>query len=155
MAVRSKCAWVGVGRHDVGNRDPAGVLVGAPDGRGDAGEVAEQCFPDHPRVDVVAAADDEILCSSGEVDEAVGVEAARSPVFSQPSWTRSSRLTLGPSSLGSGDLAAEHDGPVDHQEADFARGAVHPGPIVAHAYGLDPAVAGALRDRPDPFCRAE
>jgi hypothetical protein len=78
------------------------VPVRAPDRRrrGDSG-VSEQSFLDDPGVDVVAAADDEILGAAGEVDEAVCVDAAEVPVFSQPSWTLSPRLTRGPPAPGS------------------------------------------------------
>jgi hypothetical protein len=56
------------------------VPVRAPDGRrGGDGGVAEQSFLDDPGVDVVAAADDEVLGAAGEVDEAVGVDAAEVP----------------------------------------------------------------------------
>ena len=107
------------------------MLVGASDGRGgDDGGVAEQCFLDHPRVDVVATADDEILGSSGEVDEAVGVEAAEVASVQPAVVDEVVTADPWPVELGVGDVAGEHDGPVDHQEADFVRGAVHPGPIV-------------------------
>ena len=65
------------GEHDVGDGDLAGVPVRAADGRGGADRgVREQGVLDHRGVDVVAAADDEVLGPAGQVDVAVGVDRA-------------------------------------------------------------------------------
>ena len=64
------------GEGDVGDRYLAGVRVGAADrrGRGDL-RVGEQRVLDDRGVDVVAAADDQVLGPAGQVDEAVLVDA--------------------------------------------------------------------------------
>ena len=55
----------------------AGVPVGAADGRrGTDRGMAQQRLLDHPGVDVVAAADDQVLGPAGQIDKAAGVHAA-------------------------------------------------------------------------------
>ena len=83
MAVRGPGQQVGLvepagaGGDDVGDRDLAGVPVRAADGHGGADRgVAQQPVLDDPGVDVVAAADDQVLGPAGQVDEAAGVDAA-------------------------------------------------------------------------------
>ena len=101
--------------------------VRAPDGRrrGDGG-VAEQPVLDHPRVDVVAAADDEVLGPAREVDESLGVNAAEVPGV-QPAVTDNVPAAH-PGTPGGrvGDVAGEHGGAADDQQPGFAGGAVRP-----------------------------
>ena len=83
MAVRGPGQQVGLVEpagadgDDVGHRDLAGVPVGAAHGRrGADGGVAQQRVLDHPGVDVVAAADDQVLGPPGQVHEAAVVDLA-------------------------------------------------------------------------------
>src|SRR5580704_9010992 len=102
------------GRDDVGHRDLAGVAVGASDGRGGAdGGVPQQRFLDRPGVDVVAAADNEVLGPAGEVHEAVGVDAAEVAGV-QPAGTDGAVLAdPRAAEAGVGDVAGEYGGPAD------------------------------------------
>ena len=142
----------GAGRDDVGHRDLAGVPVGASDGRGGAdGGVAQQRVLDHPGVDVVAAADDQVLGPAGEVHEAAGVDAAEVAGV-QPAVTDGAvPADPGAAEAGVGDVAGEHGGPADGQHAGLAGGAVGPRPVVADPDGLDLLPGQDAADRSGAF----
>ena len=158
MAVRGPRQQVGLvepagaGRDDVGHRDLAGVPVGAPDGRGaaDAG-VAQQRLLDDPGVDVVAAADDQVLGPPGEGDEAAGVDAAEVAGV-QPAVTDDA-VPADPGAAQSrvGDVPGEHGGAADHQLAGLAGGAVGPRPVLADPDGFDLLPGQDLADRSGAF----
>ena len=76
--------------------------VGASDGDsgGDSG-VAEQRFLDHSGVDIVPAADDEVLGPAGDVDEAVGVDLAEITGVQPAVMDELARLTRRPPAPGS------------------------------------------------------
>ena len=117
----------GAGGDDVGDRDLAGVPVGAADGHcaADAG-VGQQRLLDDPGVDVVAAADDEVLGPAGEVDEPAGVDAAEVAGV-QPAVTDDAvPAHPGTAEIGVGDVPGEHGGPAYNQDAVLAGGAVGP-----------------------------
>ena len=142
----------GAGGDDVGHRDLAGVPVGAADGRGaaDAG-VTQQRLLDDPGVDVVAAADDQVLGPAGEVDEAVGVDAAEVAGVQPAVPDDAVPAHPGAAEAGVGDVPGEHGGPADHQHAGLAGGAVGPGPVVADPDGFDLLPGQGAADRPGPF----
>ena len=74
----------------------AGVRVGPADGgRGGDRRVLEQRILDRGGIDVVTAADDQVLGAAGEPDESVASTEARSPVSSQPSLTLPSACSCG------------------------------------------------------------
>ena len=142
----------GSGGDDVGHRDLAGVPVGAAHGRGVAdGGVAQQRFLDHPRVDVVAAADDEVLGPAGEVHEAVGVDTAE--VAGVQPAVADDALPAHPGAAEGriGDVAGEHGGPADREHAGLAGSAVRPAPVVADPDGFDLLSGQGAADRPGPF----
>ena len=142
----------GAGRDDVGHRDLAGVPVGAADGRGggDAG-VAQQRVLDDPGVDVVAAADDQVLGPAGQGHEAAVVDAAEVAGV-QPAVTDDA-VPADPGAAQSrvGDVPGEHGGAADHQHAGLAGGAVGPRPVVADPDGLDLLPGQDAADRSGAF----
>src|SRR5215472_8273306 len=142
----------GVGGDDVGDRDLAGVPVGAPYGRrrGDGG-VSEQSFLDDPGVDVVAAADDEVLGAAGEVDEAVAVDAAE--VASVQPAVVDDVPAADPGAAGArvGDVPSEHGGAADHQHPGLGGVAVGPRPVAVSPDGLDLLSGQDAADRPSPL----
>ena len=142
----------GVGGDDVGHRDLAGVPVGTPDGRrGGHGGVGQQRVLDHLRVDVVAAADDQVLGPPGEIHEAVGVHAAQVPGV-QPAVTDGTvPAHPGAAEAGVGDIPGEHGGPADDQHAGLAGGAVGPGPVAADPDRFDLLPGQDAADRPGAF----
>src|SRR5271165_3608786 len=120
----------GAGRDDVGDRDLAGVPVRAPNGHGGADRgMAQQPVLDHLRVDVVAAADDEVLGPAGQGDEAAGVDAAEVAGVQPAVMDDAFPAHPGAAEVGVGDVAGEDGGPADHQYADLAGGAVGPRPV--------------------------
>ena len=158
MAVRGPRQQVGLvepagaGGDDVGHRDLAGVPVGAADGHGGADARGERSSAvlDDPGVDVVAAADDEVLGPAGEVDEAAGVDAAEVAGV-QPAVTDDAvPAHPGAAESGVGDVPGEHGGPADHQHAGLAGGAVGPRPV-ADPDGFDLLAGQGAADRPGPF----
>ena len=143
---------VGAGRDDVGHGNLAGVPVGASDGRGGADRgVAQQRVLDDPGVDVVAAADDEVLGPADQVHEAVGVHAAEVAGI-QPAVT-DDPVPAHPGAAQSrvGDVPGEHGGAADHQLAGLAGGAVGPRPVVADPDGFDLLPGENPADRSGPF----
>src|SRR6185437_7485135 len=127
----------GVSRDDVGDWDLAGVPVGTANRHGVAdGGVAPQRLLDYPGIDVVAAADDEVLGPARKADEAVRVDAAEVPGV-QPAVADHALLTEPEAAVaGAGDVAGEHGGPADRQHAGLAGGAVRPGPVIADPDGF-------------------
>ena len=94
------------------------MRVGTSDGRGGGDRrVAQQRVLDDRRVDVVAAADDQVLGPAGEVDEAVGVDpgqvAGVQPAVDAACRGRQRRRRA----RAAGDVAGEHGGPADGQHA--------------------------------------
>ena len=142
----------GAGRDDVSDRDLAGVPVGAPDCRGGADRgMAQQPVLDDPGVDVVAAADDEVLGPPGQVHEAAGVDHAEvagvQPAVSHdvvPAYP-------GTAGNGVGGVPGEHRGPADDQHPGLARAAVGPGPVGAGRDGLDLLPGQDAADRSGAF----
>ena len=126
--------------------------VRAADGRGGGdGGVAQQRVLDDPGVDVVAAADDEVLGPAGEVDEPAGVDAAE--VAGVQPAVPDDAVPAHPGGAQSrvGDVPGEHGGPADHQHAGLAGGASDPGPVVADPDGFDLLPGQGAADRPGPF----
>ena len=154
-AQASSSAYVvpaGAGRDDVGHRDLAGVPVGAADGRGRGdGGMGQQRVFDHLRVDVVPAADDQVLGPAGEVHEAVGVDAAEVPGVQPAVPDKPVCAHPGAAAAGIGDVPGEHGGSADRQHAGLARGAVRPGSVVADPDGLDLLPGQRQADRPGLF----
>ena len=115
------------GEGDVGDGHLAGVDVGPADrrGRGDL-RVGEQRVLDDRGVDVVAAADDQVLGPAGEADEAVLVDAAEvagvEPAVDQLAHAVQHVAVL----VAAGDVAGEHGGPADRQHAGLRRRAGPP-----------------------------
>src|SRR5208283_3046424 len=137
---------------DVGDRDLAGVPVGAADGHGGADRgVAQQRVLDDPGVDVVAAADDEVLGPAGEVDEAAGVDAAEVAGVQPAVPDDAVPAHPGAAEGGVGDVPGEDGGPADHQHAGLARGAVRPRPVVGDPDGFDLLAGQGAADRSGPF----
>ena len=142
----------GAGRDDVGDRDLAGVPVRAADSRGGGyGGVSQQRILDDPGVDVVTAADDEVLGPAGEVDEPAGVDPAEVagvqpavPDDAVPAHPRGAQSRVG-------DVPGEHGGPADHQHAGLAGAAVGPRPVAADLDGLDLLAGQGAADRPGAF----
>ena len=158
MAVRGPGQQVGLvepagaGRDDVGHRDLAGVPVGAAHGRGGAdGGVGQQRVLDHPGVDVVAAADDQVLGPPGQVHEAAVVHLAQVAGV-QPAVTDDAvPADPGAAESGVGDVPGEHRGPADDQHPGLARAAVGPGPVGADRDGLDLLPGQDAADRSGAF----
>ena len=87
---------------------------------------ASSAVLDDPGVDVVAAADDQVLGPAGEVDEAVGVDAAEVAGV-QPAVTDDAfPAHPGTAETGVGDVAGEDGRAADHQFAELARRAARP-----------------------------
>ena len=112
--------------------------------------MGQQRVLDDPGVDVVAAADDQVLGPAGEGDEAAGVDHAEVAGV-QPAVTDDAvPAHPGAAEVGVGDVAGEHGGPADHQHAGLAGGAVGPRPV-ADPDGFDLLAGQGAADRPGPF----
>ena len=142
----------GVHEDDVGDRDLAGVPVGAPDRHGGADRrVAQQPVLDHPGVDVVAAADDEVLGPAGQVHQAAGVDHAEVPGVQPAVMDDALPADPGAAESGVGDVPGEHRGPADHQHPGLAGAAVGPRPVGADRDGFDLLSGQDAADRSGAF----
>ena len=113
--------------------------------------MAQQRVLDDPGVNVVAAADDEVLGPADQVHEAVGVHAAEVAGI-QPAVT-DDPVPAHPGAAQSrvGDVPGEHGGAADHQLAGLAGGAVGPRPVVGYPDGFDLLPGQDTADRSGPF----
>src|SRR5580704_698311 len=127
---------------------PVGAAYGRR--RGDGG-MGQQRVLDHLGVDVVAAADDQVLGPTGQVDEAAGVDLAQVAGVQPAAADGGLPADPGAAGAGAGHVAGEYGGAADHQHAGVAGGAVRPRPVLADPDRLDLLSGQGAADRPGPF----
>ena len=104
---------------DVADRQLAGIGVGLADHRGEAdGRMLEQDLLDRRGIDVVAAADHQVLGAAGDPEEAVGIEPAEIAGIDPMAVDEGTLVMRGV------EIAGEHAGAGHDDDADLVHGAV-------------------------------
>ena len=130
---------------DVGHRQFAGMQVGLADRGGERHRrMLLQRLLDHRRVDVVAAADDQVLGAAGQVEVAVLVQVAEVAGV-EPAGLEPDVLVVLVA-----QVTREHVGSAHADHADFGRRALADG--IARAVDLPDLICWCGRRR--PTCRA-
>ena len=115
------------GERDERHRHLAGVQVRTTHRlRGRDRRVCQQHALDDRRVDVVTAADDQVLGSADEVDEAVRVDPGQVPGVQPAVAQLAQPVQHGPVGTPAGDVAGEHRRPADGEHARPDRPAGRP-----------------------------
>src|SRR5579883_721402 len=103
----------------IADRQFAGIGIGLSDHGGEAdGGMLEHDLLDRRRIDIVAAADHEILGAAGDPEKAVGIEPAEIAGIDPVS------VDKGPLVVRVVEIAAEHAGAGHDHDPDLVRGAV-------------------------------
>ena len=137
------------GEGDERDRHLAGVQVRTTHRlRGRDRRVCQQHVLDDRRVDVVTAADDQVLGSAGEVDEAVRVDPGQVPGVQPAVAQLAQPVQHGPVGTPVGDVAGEDGRPADGEHPDLTGRQVDPLTVGGDLDGLHLLVRQALADRP-------
>ncbi len=137
------------GEGDERDRHLAGVHVRTTHRlRGGDRRVGQQRVLDDRRVDVVTAADDQVLGSADEVDEAVVVDPGQVPGVQPAVAQLAQPVQHRPVGTPVGDVAGEHGRPADGEHPDLTGRQVDPLTVGGDLDGLHLLVRQALADGP-------
>ena len=137
------------GERDERDRHLAGVRVRTTHRlRGGDRRVCQQHVLDDRRVDVVTAADDQVLGPADQVDEAVRVDPGQVPGVQPAVAQLAQPVQHRPVGSAAGDVAGEHARPADGQHPDLTGRQLDPLTVGADLHGLHLLVGQALADGP-------